>query len=142
MSNIRKDKRMKIAIIGSREYNNIRKIKNLLTDLRRKFGNELIVISGGAKDGADKHVKKYALEFEIEYKEYNPAHTPKNLYSAMSEHYYDKPYHVSQFHHRNNLIAKNCDYMIALIPDGVKANGSESAIRSAQKHKKKVVILS
>ena len=47
----------------------IRKIKNLLTDLRRKFGNELIVISGGAKDGADKHVKKYALEFEIEYKE-------------------------------------------------------------------------
>ena len=110
---------MKIAIIGSRQYENVRKIKNLLTDLKRKFG-----------------------EFEIEYKEYNPAHTPKNLYSAMSEHYYDKPYHVSQFHHRNNLIAKNCDYMIALIPNGSTANGSESAIKSAQKHEKKVVILS
>ena len=133
---------MKIAIIGSREYENVRKIKNLLTDLKRKFGEELIIISGGAKDGADRYVKKYSIEYDIKYKEYNPAHTPKNLYSAMSEHYYDKPYHVSQFHHRNNLIAKNCDYMIALIPDNVKANGSESAIKSAQKQQKKVVILS
>ena len=133
---------MRIAIIGSREYNNTRKIKNLLTDLRRKFGEELTIISGGCKDGADKHIKKFSIEFGIAYKEYNPAHTPKNLYSAMSDHYYDKPYHVSQFHHRNNLIAKNCDYMIALIPDGAKANGSESAIKSAQKLDKKVVILS
>ena len=133
---------MRVAIIGSRQYENIRKIKNLLTDLRRKFGDELIIISGGAKDGADKYVKKYSIEFEIAYKEYNPAHTPKNLYSAMSEHYYDKPYHVSQFHHRNNLIAKNCDCMIALVPHGTSANGSESAIKAAQKHEKKVVILS
>lgn len=133
---------MRVAIIGSRQYENVRKIKNLLTDLKQKFGKELIIISGGAKDGADKYVKKYSIEFEIAYKEYNPAHTPKNLYSAMSEHYYDKPYHVSQFHHRNNLIAKNCDCMIALVPNGATANGSESAIKSAQKHEKKVVILS
>ena len=59
----------------------------------------------------------------------------------MSEHYYGKPYHVSQFHHRNNLIAKNCDMMIALIPEGDNAKGSESAIQTAQKHNKKVVIL-
>lgn len=133
---------MRIAIIGSRNYENTRKIKNLLTDLRSRFGDELTIISGGCLQGADKHVKKFSIEFGIEYKEYNPAHTPKNLYSAMSEHYYDKPYHVSQFHHRNNLIAKNCDYMIALIPEGDKANGSMSAIKSAQKLDKKVVILS
>lgn len=132
---------MKIAIIGSRTYENTRKIKTLLTDLKRLFGDELTIISGGAPDGADKHVKKFAIEFGIDYKEYNPAHTPKNLYSAMSEHYYGKPYHVSQFHHRNNLIAKNCDTMIALIPEGDTTKGSESAIQSAQKHNKKVVIL-
>lgn len=132
---------MKIAIVGSREYENIRKIKNLLTGLRQKFGNELIIISGGAKHGADKHVKKYALEFGIEYKEFNPAHTPQNLYSAMSERYYGKPYHVSQFHHRNMLIAKDCDYMIALVPEHAKANGSESAIKQATKLDKKVVII-
>jgi hypothetical protein len=132
---------MKIAIIGSREYENIRKIKNLLTDLKNKFGDELIIISGGAKQGADKYVKKYALEFGLNYKEFNPAHTPPNLYSAMSENYYSRPYHVSQFHHRNMLIAKDCNYMIALVPKQASANGSQSAIKQAVKLEKKVVII-
>ena len=133
---------MKIAIVGSREYENVRKVKNLLTDLRRKFGDKLIIISGGAKQGADKYVKKYALEFGIKYKEFNPAHTVHNLYSAMSEGYYGRPYHVSQFHHRNMLIAKDCNYMIALIPNHATAyHGSESAIKQAIKLDKKVVII-
>ena len=132
---------MKIAIIGSRTYENTRKIKNLLTELRKKFAEDLVIISGGAKQGADKYVKKYALEFGIIYKEFNPAHTPQNLYSAMSEGYYAKPYHVSQFHHRNMLTARDCDYMIALVPAGSKANGSESAIKQAIKLDKKVVII-
>lgn len=132
---------MRIAIIGSRIYENTRKIKTLLVDLKNRFGNELVIISGGNPDGADRYIKKFSIEFEIKYKEYNPAHTPKNLYSAMSEHYYAKPYHVSQFHHRNNLIAKNCDMMIALIPKGDTSKGPDSAIQTAQKHNKKVVIL-
>jgi predicted Rossmann-fold nucleotide-binding protein len=133
---------MKVAIIGSRKYENIRKIKDLLSDLKRKFGDELVIISGGCKDGADKYARKYALEFGIQYKEFNPAHTPRNLYSAMSEDYYGKPYHVSQFHHRNLLIARTCDVMIAMIPNGDAADGTESAIKSAKRFKKKVVIIS
>ena len=133
---------MKVAIIGSRTYENVRKIKDLLSDLKRKFGDELVIISGGCKDGADKYARKYALEFGIQYKEFNPAHTPRNLYSAMSEDYYGKPYHVSQFHHRNLLIAKTCDVMIAMIPAGSAADGTESAIKSAKRFKKKVVIIS
>ena len=108
---------MKVAIIGNRTYENVRKIQDLLSDLKRKFGNELMIISGGCRDGADKYVKKYALEFGIQYKEFNPAHTPRNLYSAMSEEYYGKPYHVRHFHHSNLLIARTCYVMIALIPD-------------------------
>lgn len=133
---------MKVALIGSRTYENVRKIKDLLSDLKRKFGDELMIISGGCKDGADKYARKYALEFGIQYKEFNPAHTPRNLYSAMSEDYYGKPYHVSQFHHRNLLIAKTCDVMIAMIPNGSAADGTESAIKSAKRFKKKVVIIS
>ena len=132
---------MKVAIIGSRQYENTRKIKNTLTELKQKFGNDLIIISGGAKDGADKFARKFALEFGIKYKEFNPAHTPKNLYSAMSDNYYNKPYHVSQFHHRNMLIAKDCDVMMAFIPNGVNSNGSISAIKNAKKLKKPVTII-
>jgi|TARA_Y100000385_G_scaffold26261_1_gene25003 predicted Rossmann fold nucleotide-binding protein DprA/Smf involved in DNA uptake len=133
---------MKVAIIGSRMYENTRKMKDTLFQLKRKFGDKLIIISGGAKDGADKFARKYALEFGIKYKEFNPAHTIKNLYSAMSETYYEKPYHVSQFHHRNMLIARDCDVMIAFIAIGDDSNGSMSAIKQAKKLNKPVTIVS
>ena len=81
---------MKVAIVGSRQYENTRKIKDTLSDLKRKFGDELIIVSGGAQNGADRYAKKYALEFGIRYREFNPAHTPRNLYSAMSDDYYSK----------------------------------------------------
>ena len=132
---------MKVAIIGSREYENTRKVKDTLFQLKQKFNDNLIIISGGAKHGTDKFARKYALEFGIKYKEFNPAHTNKNLYSAMSESYYEKPYHVSQFHHRNMLIARDCDVMMAFIPDGCDSNGSMSAIKNAKKLKKPVTII-
>jgi len=132
---------MKVAIIGSREWENKRKVKELFTNLKKKFGDKLTIISGGCPNGADKYAKKFALEFDIKYQEYNPAHTSRNLYSMMSENYYGKVYHVSQFHHRNMLIAKACDVMCALIPKGHKSKGSESAIKAAKKLKKPIVII-
>jgi len=131
---------MKIAMIGSRHYEKPRKIRDTITNSKRKFGDELIIISGGAKDGADRYIKKYAIEFGVTYKEFNPAHTPRNLYSAMSEDYYNKPYHVSQFHHRNMLLAKDCDVMIAFA-EGDVTNGTKSAIQAAKRLGKKVVII-
>tara|TARA_R110002050_G_scaffold239569_1_gene375713 strand:+ start:306 stop:707 length:402 start_codon:yes stop_codon:yes gene_type:complete len=132
---------MKVALIGSREYENIRKIKDTLFQLKQKFGDKLIIISGGAKNGADKYARKFALEFGIRYKEFNPAHTIKNLYSAMSETYYERPYHVSQFHHRNMLIARDCDVMIAFIATDGASSGSMSAVKQAKKLNKPVTLI-
>ena len=132
---------MKVAIIGSRRYEKPRKIRDMITVLKNKFGEDLTIISGGAKDGADRYAKKYAIEFGVRYKEFNPAHTPKNLYSAMTESYYEKPYHVSQFHHRNMLIARDCDTMIAFVANGDKSNGTKSAIQQAKRMDKRVVIV-
>jgi predicted Rossmann-fold nucleotide-binding protein len=133
---------MKVALIGSRDYANVRRIKDTLFQLKQRFGQDLIIISGGAKYGADKYARKYALEFGIHYKEFNPAHTTKNLYSAMSDDYYGKPYHVSQFHHRNMLIARDCDVMMAFIGNDDTSNGSISAIKKAKKLNKPVTIIS
>lgn len=132
---------MKVAIVGSRKYENTNKIKDTLMNLKKKFGDELIVVSGGAQDGADKYARKYALEFGIRYREFNPAHTPRNLYSAMSNEYYGKQYHVSQFFHRNRLLAKDCDVMIAFVPKGIKSTGTENAVKAAKKLGKNVIII-
>ena len=52
---------MKIGIVGSRLYENKRKIKETIFELKRMFGEELTIFSGGSGDGADKYAKKYAL---------------------------------------------------------------------------------
>ena len=56
---------MKVALVGSREYENIRKVKDALFQLKQKFGDKLIIISGGAKDGADKYARKYIMKNHI-----------------------------------------------------------------------------
>ena len=132
--------KVKIAIIGSRTYENKTKIRDMIFKLKQTFGSQLEIVSGGAQQGADKYAKKYALELGVDYKEFNPAHTNKNLYSGMPESYYGKPYHVSQLFHRNELIAMYADKMICFRSEG-KSSGSDHAVSMATKHKKPVVIV-
>ena len=132
---------MKIGVIGSREYQNFRKIKDTIFSLKGRF-DDITIVSGGCRDGADKFAKKYAIELNCKYIEFNPAHTPKNLYSALHENYYGKKYQPKNFFHRNKMIAKYVDYLIAFIPEGAKSSGSENTIKEAKKLKKSVVIIS
>ena len=92
--------------------------------------------------GADKFAKKYAIELGCNYLEFNPAHTPKNLYSALHENYYGKIYQPKNFFHRNKMLANYVDCLIAFIPKGYKSAGSEHTIKEAKKMNKKVVIIS
>jgi hypothetical protein len=133
--------KVKIAIIGSRTYENKTKIRDMIFKLKQTFGNKLEIVSGGALQGADKYAKKYALELGVDYKEFNPAHTNKNLYSGMPESYYGKPYHVSQLFHRNSLIVQYSDKIIAFRSEG-KSSGTDHAIKEAVKIKKPYVIIS
>ena len=53
---------MRVAIVGSRKYTNKRRIQEFVFKLKQKYGEELEIVSGGQKDGADGYAKKYALE--------------------------------------------------------------------------------
>ena len=52
---------MKVAIIGSRRYENKKKIKDFIFKLKDKYATDTVIVSGGCKHGADKYAKKYAL---------------------------------------------------------------------------------
>lgn len=132
-------KNIRIGLTGSRTYENKQKIKDVLFQLKHKFGPDLEIVSRGDKAGADKYVRKYAIEFGITYKEFNPAHTVKTLYSVMSENYYGKPYHVSQFHHRNKLMVKYCDYIIMFREN--TSDDSDNMLLDATKLKKQCIII-
>ena len=133
---------VRIGIVGSRQYENRRKIKDTIHKLNLKFGaGNVEVVSGGCPHGADKYAKKYALELECHYKEFNPSHTQKNFYSAMPDRFYDKTYNPKNFFHRNKFLAKYVDYLIAFIPEGVESKGTLHTIKQAKMFEKKVIIV-
>ena len=133
---------MKVAIIGSRRYENKKKIKDFVFKLKQQYGDKTIVVSGGCKQGADRYAKKYALELGLQYEEYPPFHEVHNLYCVLPESRYDKPFSMRNFFVRNKQIAENSDVIVAFIPDGIKSNGTDSTINYAKKFNKKYVIIS
>lgn len=131
----------RVAVIGNTNWQNKRKIQETLQKLRAKLEDELIVIGAGGNEGANKMVKKYAIEFNIQYEEFNPSFSGYNIYSAMPESYYGKSYHFSQLHHRMKLIAQRCDYMMILTNEPKLDPILETAFKQAKKLEKPVVLL-
>ena len=132
---------MKIGIVGSRRYENKKKIKDFIFKLKQKYGTDTTIVSGGCKDGADRYAKKYALEFDLHYEEYPPFHEVHNLYCTIPSHRYGQPNSVKNFFARNKIIAGTCDMVVGFIPEGVESNGTISTIKYAEKFDKKTIII-
>ena len=130
---------MKIALIGSRDWQSRRKLQDVLGRLKR-LDHPVTILGQGGTEGAGYMVKKYSLEFGLPYVEYNASYTGKNMYSAMPEAYYGKKYHFSQLIHRMNLIADACDKIIVLA-SGKLDPQLDTAVKRAKKKNKSVVIL-
>ena len=132
---------MKIAIVGSRRYENKKKIKDFIFKLKQQHGDKTIIVSGGCKQGADKYAKKYALELGLQYEEYPPFHEVHNLYCSLPESRYDKPFSMRNFFARNKIIAGTSDFIVAFIPEGVEARGTMNTLEYAKKFDKKRIII-
>ena len=87
--------RIKIGIVGSRSYTDKRKVKDLIFNIKEKYGDEVEIVSGGQKEGADGYAKKIALEFDMDYTEFPPAHYSHNMHCNLSANHYNKPYYVT-----------------------------------------------
>ena len=133
---------MKVAIVGSRRYENKKKIKDFVFKLKEQYGTDTIIVSGGCKTGADKYAKKYALELGLQYEQYPPFHEVHNLYCTMPESRYGKPYSIKNFHARNKIIAGTSDFIVAFISEGVQSDGTFSTLNYAKKFDKKRIIIS
>jgi len=133
---------MRVALIGSRRYENKKKIKDFVFKLKQQYGNDTIIVSGGCKQGADRYAKKYTLELGLQYEEYPPFHEVHNLYCVLPESRYNKDFSMRNFFVRNKIIASVSDFIVAFVPDGVEAKGTISTLEYAKKLDKKRVIIS
>ena len=50
---------LRVGIVGSRKYENRRKIKEFIFKLKNEKGVDTVVVGNGGKSGAGKYVKKY-----------------------------------------------------------------------------------
>ena len=132
---------MKVAIVGSRQYTNKRKIQEFVFKLREKYGDKLEIVSGGQREGADGYAKKYALEFDVNYSEFPPAHYSHNIHCVLPRYRYGKAFYKNNYHKRNEQIAEDCDVMVAFMPKSLKSKGTESALNEAKNKQKKYVII-
>ena len=132
---------MKIAIVGSRRYENKKKIKDFIFKLKKEHGTDTTIVSGGCKDGADRYAKKYALELGLQYEEYPPSHQSHNLYCPLPESRYGKEYSPKNYHVRNKIIAGTSDYIVAFLNDDEESPGTMSTINYAKKFEKKYIII-
>ena len=132
---------MKIGIVGSRRYENRKRIKDFIFKIKQEKGVDTTIVSGGCKDGADRYAKKYALELGLQYEEYPPFHEVHNLYCTLPSSRYNKPFSMRNFFARNKIIAGTCDMVVGFIPEGVEARGTMSTIKYAEKMNKKTIII-
>ena len=132
---------MKIGIVGSRDYENKLKIKEFIYQLKEKFGDELVIVSGGQDKGADGYAKKISLGFDVKYAEFPPIHYQYNQHCVLKRGRYGQKYYVGNFFARNKQIAEYSDIIVAFIPEGVNSRGTMNTIHYAEKQKKLIKIL-
>jgi hypothetical protein len=65
---------VRVCLTGSNNYENQKKIKEVLYRLKRNYKDEVQVITCGSGFGADKYVKYTAFDFEMNYAEFPPYH--------------------------------------------------------------------
>jgi hypothetical protein len=102
----------KIGIVGSSDGNYTQKIRDFLFKVKSAFGDTATVFGGGSQSGIEYDAKKYALEFGLNYKEFNPSYTGHNVYSFLPESYFGKRKHESHYLHRYQELLLRVDKLI------------------------------
>ena len=130
-----------LGITGTKTYENKIKIKNFIHKLRENFKGDITIVGLGDQNGADKYVKKYALELGYDYKEMNPPHTNKNLYSLMSESFYEKPYSNKNFFMSSKIFCSYVNKCVVFDDSNTTDKKVNNLIKQLTKVKKKTIIL-
>ena len=132
---------IKIGLTGSTTFENRTKIKTLLHKIKRESIDEVMIIGLGDKFGADKYIRKFALEYGLTYQEANLPHTQPTLYSMMAENFYGKPYNVKNFFLRNNTFARYVDKCVVFDETSGQDKKIINLIKALNKAKKRLVIV-
>ena len=135
--------KLRIGMIGSKRFENIVKIKDFLFLLKQKYDDnpqDVTIITGGYKYGADNHIKKIALEWGFDFESIPTFHDSHNMYvpEDLPPNKFGKKWNIRHFYARNRLIANRSD-MVVLFGSGEDI--SDSIVEYAKKKNIKFQII-
>ena len=132
---------MKVGMVGSRNYQNRQKIKNLIFELKQKFGDKLEIVGTGDRYGAGLFVKKACTDLAVSYTEFPPLHEQWNSNCPEPPYMYGKPYSPKYYAMRNTQIVEYSDMIIGFSVDGEKKSLVDQIERFSKKNDKDFVLL-
>lgn len=134
--------KLKLAIIGSELYDDKIKIKDFLYSISTTKRDVVTIYSGGRLAGADKFVKKYSIQFELEYLEFTPGFKSANIYSVHRNFGYNKEFSVKLIYSRNLAMIKHCDKLIIFWPKNTAFTPEfKNIISTAAKYNKSLICI-
>lgn len=131
----------RIAIIGPTTCQKKKEVQEFLFKVKQTFGNTCTIFSGGNDEGIEKDTKKYALQFELSYREFNPSFTGVNQFSALNEAYYTKRFHPSHYQHRYAEMLKHIDRLVIGFEEGENFKIYAAVRKKAEKLGIKTVLI-
>ena len=132
----------KIAITGSRKWEDRVKLKNAIFKLKNKYKSDLTVISGGTGEGVDSLVKKYCLEFDLDYAEARPNHLDWSPYCIEPAYMYNKNFRTNNYYIRNTKMIKEADAVILFVTKDEVSPVMKNIVEQCNKKSKKLLLIS
>ena len=118
--------RPKLAIVGSRKFNNKELFTKYINNWIEKNGIPDLIISGGAR-GADTMAEQYAKKHNIPMKIFRPEYDKSLSYDPAAP------------LRRNTKIAEACTHVLAFIKG--ESRGTRDTIKKAENMKKDVTVV-
>lgn len=134
---------MKILITGSPNYYNYRQLSDFLNELKNRYENKLIIVSGGGSYGIEQIVKKVCkYTLNIKYIEFPIRSKVWNLNcegNGIPKHLYNQEYNPRLFHERNARMVDFVDLVI-LFGNEEDLKKTNTVYTFAKKKEKKFVV--
>jgi len=131
----------KIAITGSRKWEDKRKLKDAIFALKNKYKSDLTLISGGTGEGVDSLVKKFSFEFDLDYAEARPNHLSWSPYCIEPAYMYSKNFKSNNYYIRNTKLVNEADAVILFITKTEASPVMKNIVQQCDKKNKRLIII-
>lgn len=132
---------IKVGITGTITFENKIQIKEMIYRIKQQLLDSVVIVGLGDRQGADKYIRKYALELGCAYKEANLPHTQPTLYSMMTEAFYNKPYSPRNYHLRDATFIRYVDRLIVFDNSQKTDRKVVNIVKAANKYNKKTIVI-